>query len=112
MIPPRLVPLEVDWIQPASTTNSYGDTVTDWSEDAVTSTTINVMIEQKTSTEQRDGRDVTVTTLALFTNELAVDAAHRIVWDGRTYEIEGEPAVIQTPRGPHHLEATIRIVEG
>lgn len=112
MIPERLLPIDVSWVQPGTTSDSYGNTVPDWSDDAVTATDLRVMIEQRTTVEQRDGRDVTVTTLLLFTNELAVAAIDRFVWADRTYEIDGEPAVVYTPAGPHHTELALQIVEG
>lgn len=110
MIPARLLPLTVTWQQPTTTTDGYGNTVDDWT--TPTSEDIAAYIEQRTTTENRDGRDVTVTRLLFITNELGVRATHRIIWDGRTYEIDGDCAVFHTPAGPHHSEATLLIVEG
>jgi len=111
-IPERLLPITVSWVHPGTTTDDYGNTVRDWSEGAVTATDLPVMIEQRRAIEQLDGRDATVTTLVLFTNELAVEAVDRFVWDGRTYEADGDPWVVYAPDGPHHAEVAIQRVEG
>lgn len=41
-----------------------------------------------------------------------LEADFRVEVDGRDFEVIGEPQVFRTPRGVHHVEATIRIVEG
>lgn len=111
-IPARLLPVEVDWIRPASTTDSYGNTVDDWDEEATTTSQLQVWVDHRRTVEQRDGRDVTVTTLLLITNELGVAAIDRFAWGDHTYEVDGEPAVVYTPAGPHHVEAALRLVVG
>lgn len=32
----------------------------------------------------------------------------RVEVDGVTYEVDGPPLVVRTPRGPHHVEARLR----
>jgi hypothetical protein len=109
-IPARLLPISVTWVRPGATVDAYGNTVDDW--DTVTSSPLDVMIEQRRTVEQRDGRDVTVTTLVLFTNELAVAAIDRFVWGDATYDVDGDPWIVQAPDGPHHVEAALLRVEG
>ena len=111
-IPGRLLPITVSWIHPGTTADDYGNTARDWSDGAATTAPLQVMIEQRRAIEQLDGRDATVTTLVLFTNELGVEATDRFVWDGRTYEADGDPWVVYAPDGPHHSEVSIVRVEG
>jgi hypothetical protein len=111
-IPERLLPITVSWIRPGTTTDSYGNTTRDWSDGAATTSPLQVMIEQRRAIEQLDGRDATITTLVLFTNELGVEAIDRFVWDGRTYEADGDPWIVYSPAGPHHSEVAIVRVEG
>jgi len=110
-IPARLRPIDVTWIQPGTTTDGYGNTVADWADPAG-ETDLRVMIEQRRAIEELDGRTATVTTLVLFTNELGVAAVDRFVWGDDTYEIDGDPAIVHTPAGPHHAECQLRRVEG
>lgn len=109
-IPAHLLPITVSWVRPGTTTNGYGDTVPDY--DNATTSSLPVMIEQRRTVEEQDGRDATVTTLVLFTNELAVGAVDRFVWAGATFEADGEPWVVHSPAGPQHSEVTIKRVEG
>lgn len=110
MIPERLLPISALWVRPALGEDDYGNTVPDW--DAPSVSGVRVMVEQRRTVEEQGGRDVTTTTLVLFTNELAVDAGDRFVWDGRTYEVDGDPAVVYSPAGPHHAECALRLVVG
>lgn len=110
MIPPYLLPLTVTWIEPGTTTDRYGNTIPAW--DAGTDTEIAAWIEQQQRIEDRDGRDTLVSGWLLVTNELDITAGARIVWDGRTYEVDGEPAKPMTPAGVHHLEVRLQLVEG
>lgn len=110
MIPTHLLPIEVTWVRPGVTLDGYGNTVPDWG--TVTSSSLDVMIEQRRTVEERDGRDVTVTTLLVFTNELAVAATDRIVWGDGTYDIDGEPWVVYSPAGADHVEAQLLKVVG
>lgn len=109
-IPVHLLPITVTWVQPGTTTDGYGNTVTDYA--GATTGPLQVMIEQRQAVEQLDNRDVTITSLVLFTNELAVRAVDRFVWSGVTYEADGDPWVVYSPAGPHHAEIRIQRVEG
>ena len=110
MIPAHLLPIEVTWVRPGVTIDGYGNTIPDW--DVVTSSPLPVMIERRRSTEERGNRDVTVTRLVMFTNELAVAATDRIVWGHDPYDIDGEPWVVYSPSGPDHAEADLLKVTG
>lgn len=41
-----------------------------------------------------------------------VDAWSHVVWEGREYELVGDPQRYDTPDGPHHLVLTVRRVGG
>jgi len=110
MIPTRLLPIEVTWVRPGLTLDGYGNTVPDW--DTVTSSALQVMIERRRTVEQRGNRDVTVTTLVMFTNELAVAATDRIIWGDDMYDVDGEPWVAWSPAGPDHAEVDLLRVVG
>ena len=109
-IPVHLLPITVTWLRPGQATNAYGDTAPDWA--TPTSAPLQVMIEQRRAVEQLDNRDVTVTTMVLFTNELGVEATDRFVWAGVTYEADGDPWIVYSPAGPHHTEVALVRVEG
>jgi len=110
MIPTRLLPLTVTWQQPAATTDEYGNTIVDFSDP--TETAIRAWLQDSTTVEQRDGRDTVRTTRLLITNELGITAHDRVIVDGRIFEVDGEPSTVDTPAGPHHLEARLLTVEG
>lgn len=114
MIPAHLLPLQVEWAEPGDTTDSKNNTVDDWTVPDAGWPTIAAYIEQQVQNvaELRDGRDTLVSTWLFITNELGVTARARIIWDGRTFELDGEPWKPITPAGPHHLEARLRLVEG
>ena len=42
----------------------------------------------------------------------ALDASDRVDVDGESYEVVGPPARLDSPRGPHHVEARLRKVTG
>lgn len=105
----HLLSQTVTWQQPGETTDEYNNILPDW-EDPDDSE-IAAYIEQVSTTEIVDGRDSTVTRMRLFTNELGIHATDRIVWGDDVYEVDGDCAVFHTPAGPHHLEATLRIVD-
>ncbi len=106
MIPAHLLPLTVTWQQPGTTTDGYGNEIDDWSDGVRTDTEIAAYIEQRSTSETRDGTTRT-TGLLFVTNELDVRATHRVVWDVNTFEIDGDCGVFHTPTGPHHLEASL-----
>lgn len=110
MLPAYVVPDTATWIEPGVTTDEYGNQVADW--DSATETEIRVWIEEAATTEQRDGRDTITSRWLMLTNELHITARARIVFQDRTYEIDGEPSVLRTPTGPHHAEMTLLLVEG
>ena len=79
--------------------------------------TVHGRIHQSTSFERIAGRDTTITNytlylmpdpecLALTELDRVKDAANVV------YELDGRPMHATSPRGQHHIEASIRRVEG
>ena len=109
MIPSRLL-RELTLQTRTTTTDRYGDTVTDdW-----TDTTISGRIDQILRREVTDnGREASVTEWRLFTNDDTVTAASRIVDGDITYDVDARPApVYASANRVHHYEATLSLVEG
>ena len=89
----------------------YGNTVLDWSDPA--STPVRGWLAQSSGTEDRDRRDAAVSTwVFVMPAGTDVTALDRVHIDPVTYELAGPPNEAWTPRGPHHIEATLRLVEG
>lgn len=113
MIPDRRLIHRVTWITPGEKEDRYHNDADDWSEDAVTKVeNMPAFIDQQSTIETVDGRDVAVTKLVMMTNELGIAKRHRIVWDDRTYFVDGDPAIAWTSEGAHHLESRLERVEG
>lgn len=108
MLPPYVVSDAATWTEPGTTTDEYGNTVPGWGA----GTEIRVWIEEAATGEQRDGRDTITSRWLMLTNELGITARARITYQDRTFEIDGAPSILQTTSGPHHLEATLLLVEG
>lgn len=95
-----------------ATTDRYSATIKNW--DDSTDTDVNGWITQSSGLEDHtDGREAQVGSWVLFlptgTDILGGD---RVVWESYTFEVDGPPQRAWTPRGEHHIEARLRIVEG
>ena len=54
------------------------------------------------------GGDQLASVWLLFLPPGAIISGHAFVTvDDRRYSVDGEPAILQTPRGPHHIEARL-----
>lgn len=75
-----------------------------------TASTVRGRIAQRGSEEQQDKRDTVITSYVLILPTGVNVNAYDRVRDaaGQTYEVVGAPLVATTPRGPHHLELTLR----
>lgn len=97
--------------RPAAATDAYGDPSVDWNDS--TSTTSAAWVQPRTSSEDNDNRAAISSGWMVFLPDgTDVHAADRVVWDGRTYEVDGEPAVLWNPSGPHHVEAPLKRITG
>ena len=117
-IPGRLQLQTLIRIRPAaSTADPYGTT---WDYgSAAAHSTISGWLDFPSSSETfSDGRDILEQRPLLITNTTDIDANDRIQWAGhpdgqtRIFAVNGPPQVKYTPRGPNHLEAELRKVEG
>lgn len=70
-------------------------------------------LEPTGSVEQLVGQDRVVSDFALY---LPADAAighlDHVGIEGVDYEVVGEPAIQRSPRGPHHIVAALRRIQG
>lgn len=70
-------------------------------------------IQQTSSTETVNDRDVRVTRTMLFSDSTpTLTALERIEFNGRTYRVDGPPNHLTDPSGYHHTEAGLLLVEG
>lgn len=90
------------------TTDSYGNTVTDWTSPE--RVTVNGYVEQRARGENTDGRTLEEQTwLLVVPAETALTEHSRIVVDGDVFETVGPPHEVWNPRlrRTAHLEATL-----
>lgn len=116
-IPEALLPQRVTKVRPASTADTYGNAVPDYGDDATRTADIPGWLQQSPASEPRaEGRDATVATWLLMTNDTDLLAADHIEWAGPAgalvFEVDGPPEPVYTPAGLHHIEANLRIVTG
>ena len=103
---------EVVTVQTATaTTDAYGNAELSWTSPRTRA--IPAAINPIATTETvNEVRDATATRWLMLTNDLTVTSANRIVWNADTFEVDGLPLILRTPRGAHHLETTLRRVVG
>lgn len=79
-----------------------------------TGATVAGRIEQTNTVERVDGRDTVITAYRLILFPAVTISAYDRVKDaaGKVYEVDGAPLVATSPRGPHHLEVSLRHVAG
>lgn len=112
-IPARGLPDTVTVLTAGRWTDRYGNVNVDW--DTATSRTITANVQaypggrgDETFTE----RDAATLTRKMFTNDTGIGYLDRVVFEGQTYDVLGQPAVWETPDGPHHSEVELQLVEG
>lgn len=98
-------------IRAARVEDPYGDVELDWANATRTVTT--GWLSQGSSVELLVARDTVVTVSQVYLpKEADVDRQDRLEVDGELYDIVGKPNLAHSPRGPHHLEVTVREVLG
>lgn len=107
------LPHTVTVVTPGETENRYGDTVEDW-EAGSTEEEMPGWVQHRSSTTQvGENRAAVVTTWMLIVGpEAPIVAGGRVVWEGRTFRIVGEPHQLTSPAGVHHIEAQLETVDG
>lgn len=102
---------DVTILRPGTTTDDNGFTVKNWS--SPTETTVKGWVSQQGSSEDRDGREAQVSTWTLFLHaDTVVAGGDRVEWGSTTFEVDGAPQRAWTPRGEHHVEVPLRVVNG
>lgn len=102
---------DVDILTAGVRVDAYGDPQPDWTAPTVTAT--KGWLGPASSFEDLNGRDATTTTFPLtLPIDTPVTARDRVRIDGRIYQVDGEPSRSWTPRGEHHVEVALKVVDG
>lgn len=104
---------DVTILHAGSVTDGYGETSANWP--SATSTATKGWLAQLEETEpQGAGRNlVTVVRDVLrLPADTVISAQDRVEIDGTTYEVDGQPRNVWTPRGRHHVRVNLRAVAG
>lgn len=106
------LPDTVTVVTPATGADRRGDAILSYGSDA-TRVAVRGWMQQQGQSETTGDRDLRVSSWRLFSDSTpGLDALARIEWDGRTFEVVGQPNHLASPRGYHHTEADLRLVEG
>ncbi|MDH2392317.1 hypothetical protein QCN29_26780 [Streptomyces sp. HNM0663] len=123
-VPGRLLPHAVTVVTPATTTDSYGNTVYDYGPAATRVSVAAWMQQDQRIQVTAQGADPLQQRWLMVTNHSPVDRRARIEWTGPTgllvFELDGPPGPFYNPlamatagsSGPHHTELTLKIVDG
>ena len=116
-VPAGLLVHSVARIRPTTPTDAHGNAVPTYTVPPANSLAFAAWLQQDDRTEPRtDGREPLIQRWLMISNETDVRGGDRIVWatGGLTFEVDGPPEPAYTPAStaPHHLEATLRIVDG
>lgn len=108
---------EIVVLRPGTRTDRYGDTDIDWStatETTVPRCKVNPVAGGPEDQGRLDDREALTRRWALAAPPTAdILATDRIRWDGRLYEVEGEPLRWRSPLGTvDHLYVQLVLVEG
>lgn len=108
---PRMLPHSVTVTTPGRSTDGYGNEALDYVT-GVTARTIAAYVQPRPGTENTDGRNAVERVWVMFTTA-PVEALDRVTWEGRVYEVDGQPQRWDVPgRRTHHYESNLRAVEG
>lgn len=124
-VPERLRPHTVTIVDPATSTDSYGNTVYDYGQ-AATRSEARVWLEQTQRTQVvAVGADPLQERWLMVADDTPVPRRARVEWDGHpsgavTFEIDGQPGPSYNPLAmaatnssdPHHTELQLKIVNG
>jgi hypothetical protein len=100
-------------VTPGSTSDGHGNPQPNWA--SAGRATYKAWLEQTSAVEVTEGRDTVISDwLLVLPASAVINAYDRVeVGPGPTiYEVVGSPFVAPTPRGPHHIEARLRLLEG
>ncbi|MDX3555285.1 hypothetical protein PV729_26560 [Streptomyces europaeiscabiei] len=124
-LPDRLLPHEVVIAVPASSTDSYGNTVYDYGAGAARTTVAAWLQQDQRTLVTQVGADPLEERWLMVTNASPVPRRARIEWAGHpegpvVFELDGRPGPAYNPlamaaaasTAPHHTELTLKIVNG
>ncbi|MFN2537965.1 MAG: hypothetical protein ABR549_07395 [Mycobacteriales bacterium] len=93
----------------SAASGTAADAEGNWTPGALATATYPALLQQTETIETFEGRDRLTSTHLLFLEATAVISGRDLVdIGGRHYEVVGQPAVLRTPRGAHHIEARLR----
>lgn len=104
---------DVTILTAGTVTDAYGDTATSWA--TPTSVAVKGWLAQLEETEPSGpGRALVTVVRDVLRLPIGtpITAGNRVVIDGITYDVDGPPRRVWTPRGAHHLRVNLRAVEG
>ena len=116
-VPDHLLIHDIVVVEPAETTDTYGDTDYDYGPTA-TRRSIKAWLQQDRRTEPRtEGRDPLDQRWLLVTNDDGLTGRSRFEWADHpagpvVFKLEGPFEPTYSPAGLHHSEATLRILDG
>lgn len=111
-IRPRLLPHTIDILTATAGTDTYGNTVEDWSAPA--SRTVKAYVRPAPASEDIADRDAVTAVWQVHTNDLTVTALDRVRYEGTVYQVQGQPSTWRTLPGgrPGHTKLLLRRVDG
>jgi len=110
-IPARVLRDTITRLRATTTTDRYGNVASSW--DTAARQQLPAWIEQAAASESLDNRDQLASDwLAILAPDADLQGRDRVEWDGKTFEVIGPPTPRNTLTGPHHIEATLRWIEG
>lgn len=102
---------DVTIVHAAETTGRYGDSEADWAN--ATRVDSKAWVAQRSSIEAVEHREGLVSDWVVYLPPaVEITGRDRIEWGDLTFEVIGAPLPAHTPRGLHHYEAALRVVEG
>lgn len=90
-------------------TDPYGQPSQTWADIG----TVKTFMQPTNAQERQVGSDTQIATFKAFMPpDTPIDGLDRIRVDGTTYNILGPPLPHRTPRGVHHLQLMLEVVDG
>lgn len=124
-VPGRLLPHTVMVVAPATSTDSYGNTVYDYGAGATRTQAAAWLQQDQRTLVTQVGADPMEQRWLMVTNASPVPRRARIEWAGHpsgavVFELDGQPGPFYNPLAmaaaasadPHHTELTLKIVDG
>ena len=102
---------DIEIVRAAAATDVYGNTTDNWA----TATTVDTVgwVTQRDNDEDTSDRDQQTRLWTLYVPaDTDITGHDRVVWGDLTFDVVGPPHRAWTPRGEHHIEADLKLVEG